>query len=118
MLRDLYRTGLRAAGFAVVGVADGVEALRLIEEQVPKVVVLDLLLPRLSGLDVHKELKTSLKTRNIPIVVVTGTDIRSLNLDDFECVLRKPINMDVLIGAVVSCLRRHPVDACLVPPVH
>jgi CheY-like chemotaxis protein len=71
-----------------VGVADGVEALRLIEEQVPKVVVLDLLLPRLSGLDVHKELKTSLKTRNIPIVVVTGSDIRSLNLDDFGCVLR------------------------------
>jgi chemosensory pili system protein ChpA (sensor histidine kinase/response regulator) len=109
--------GLLPAGFAVVGVADGVEALRLIEEQVPKVVVLDLLLPRLSGLDVHKELKTSLKDAEHSDRRPHGHRHQKSQFGRFECVLRKPINMDVLIRAVVSCLRRHPVDACLVPPV-
>lgn len=56
-LRELYRSALRAAGYAVVAVEDGIDALRRVERARPEAVVLDLDLPRLSGRDVQKELK-------------------------------------------------------------
>jgi len=105
-LREMYRSGLRAAGYAVVAVADGLDALRRVEREAPDAVVLDLALPRLGGRDVQKELKSAPDTRNIPIVVVSGTDTSDLDPDDFACVLNKPIDVDTLIVAVQNCLRR------------
>jgi CheY-like chemotaxis protein len=57
-LRELFKTVLRAAGYAVVAVEDGADALRRLEHAVPSVVVLDLALPRVDGRDVHRELKS------------------------------------------------------------
>jgi CheY-like chemotaxis protein len=105
-LRELYRSGLRAAGYAVVAVSDGLDALRRVEREAPDAVVLDLALPRLGGRDVQKELKSAPETRHIPIVVVSGTDTSDLDPDDFACVLNKPIDIDALIVAVQNCLRR------------
>lgn len=104
-LRELYRSALRAAGYAVVAVEDGVDALRRVERGRPEAVILDLGLPRLSGRDVQRELKSSPDTQHIPIVVVSGTDTSDLNPDDFACVLNKPISADALILAVQNCVR-------------
>jgi CheY-like chemotaxis protein len=103
-LRELYRSALRAAGYAVVAVEDGVDALRRVERGCPEAVVLDLGLPRLSGRDVQRELKSSPDTQHIPIVVVSGTDTSDLDPEDFACVLNKPISADALILAVQNCL--------------
>jgi len=105
-LRELYRSSLRAAGYAVVAVSDGLDALRRVEREAPDAVVLDLALPRLGGRDVQKELKSAPDTKHIPIVVVSGTDTSDLDPDDFACVLNKPIDVDALIAAVQNCLRR------------
>ncbi len=105
-LRELYRSVLRAAGYAVVAVEDGVDALRRVEHDPPDAVVLDLGLPRLNGRDVQRELKSSPDTRDIPIVVVSGTDTSDLDPADFACVMHKPINADALIRAVQNCVRR------------
>ena len=105
-LRELYRSSLRAAGYAVVAVSDGLDALRRVEREAPDAVVLDLALPRLGGRDVQKELKSAPDTKHIPIVVVSGTDTSDLDPDDFACVLNKPIDVDALIVAVQNCLRR------------
>jgi CheY-like chemotaxis protein len=104
-LRELYRSALRAAGYAVVAVEDGVDALRRVERGRPEAVILDLGLPRLSGRDVQRELKSSPDTQHIPIVVVSGTDTSDLNPEDFACVLNKPISAEALILAVQHCLR-------------
>lgn len=106
-LRELYRSALRAAGYAVVAVEDGIDALRRVERGRPEAVILDLGLPRLSGRDVQRELKSSPDTQHIPIVVVSGTDTSDLDPEDFACVLNKPISADALILAVQDCLR-HP----------
>jgi CheY-like chemotaxis protein len=103
-LRELYRSALRAAGYAVVAVEDGIDALRRVERGCPEAVILDLGLPRLSGRDVQRELKSSPDTQHIPIVVVSGTDTSDLDPDDFACVLSKPISADALILAVQNCL--------------
>ena len=106
-LRELYRSALRTFGYAVVAVEDGLEALRRVERTPPDAVVLDLALPRLSGRDVHRELKAHPETHDIPVIVVSGTDISDLNPNDFACVLKKPISVDALIQAVQDCIRRH-----------
>ena len=105
-LRNLYRAALTSAGYAVVAVEDGVDALRRVDDRVPAAVVLDLGLPRLNGRDVSRELKSRPDTRDIPIVVVSGTDTRDLNPDDFACVLRKPIHPEAVVSAVERSLRR------------
>ena len=84
-----------------------VDALRRIElEPLPNAVVLDLALPRLSGRDVREELLANPAAAVLPIIVVTGGETSDLTLRDFDCVLRKPVTMDVLIKAVENCLRR------------
>lgn len=104
-LREFYRSSLTAAGFAAVGVEDGIDALRVIERHVPAALVLDIGLPRLNGLDLHRELLAHRQTRDLPIVVVTGTET-AVNEQDFGCVLRKPVGREALIFAVEQCLRK------------
>ena len=104
-LREISRSALRAAGYAVVAVEDGIDALRRVERARPEAVVLDLDLPRLSGRDVQKELKAGSHARHIPIVVVSGSDTSDLDPDNFACVLTKPVSADALVVAVQNCLR-------------
>src|SRR5688572_6839827 len=105
-LRDLYRSALGAAGFPVVAVEDGLQALQRIEATIPSAVVLDLDVPRVGGRDVYRELKASPTTEHIPIIVVTGKDASDLNADQFACIFRKPIGADELIVAIRRCLRK------------
>lgn len=105
-LRELYRTLLREAGYTVVAVEDGLAALHSIEKRRPAAVVLDLVLPRLSGRDVYQELKARPDTCDIPVVVVSGHDVSDLNEAEFASVLRKPLQPENLVAAVENCLRR------------
>lgn len=105
-LRELYRSALRTAGYTVVAVEDGSDALRYIEQRRPSAVVLDLALPRVAGRDVHRELKARPDTRNIPVVVVSGTDMSDLNPNDFASLLMKPIKPEALVWAVDNSIRR------------
>jgi CheY-like chemotaxis protein len=103
-LRDLYRSTLRAAGYAVVGVEDGLDALRVIEGGTPRAVVLDLALPRLGGREVLDELRSNATTQRIPVIIVTGTDHSDIDPKHFACVLTKPISTDALTDAVEKCM--------------
>src|SRR3712207_4468172 len=101
----MYRAMLTDAVLTVITVEDGLDALKLIDAgHVPDVILLDLVLPRLSGRDVHRELMGNALTLHIPVVVVTGTDTHDLKPNDFRCILRKPVGADELIGAVRKCL--------------
>jgi DNA-binding response OmpR family regulator len=103
-LRQMYRTALGLAGFLVVEAEDGLQALHCIEGQPPDLVILDLLLPTVSGLIVQQEIAANAQTRNIPIVIVTGSDL-DLGPTYGPCVLRKPVSPDKLIATVRACLR-------------
>lgn len=104
-LRTFYRSALMIAGYAVIAVEDGIDALRRIESDVPDLVILDLVLPRLGGRDVLAELKSRTETRHIPIMVVSGTETSDLSQADVACVMRKPVTSEELIAAVEKCLR-------------
>jgi CheY-like chemotaxis protein len=103
-LRRMYRTALTLSGYEVVEADDGLAALHFVEHHSPDLVVLDLMLPTVSGLVVQQEIAAHAHTRNIPIVIVTGATMALDNLD-VPCVLRKPVSPEALIDAVRSCLK-------------
>ena len=103
-LRRLFRTALSLSGYDVDEAGDGVEALRLIENRQPDLVVLDLILRALDGVSVQQDLASRAVTRRIPIVIVTGSDIEANGMN-VACVLRKPVMPDELVRTVRQCLR-------------
>ena len=104
-LRALYRTSLRAAGYEVVAVEDGLDALEFAERMIPAAVVLDFGLPRVAGRDVQREFAAHETTRQIPVIVVTG-ETGPIDEAEYACVLRKPIRPDQLVIAVQKCLAK------------
>lgn len=102
-LRQIYRLALSFAGFSVQEAADGMDALRRLDSDPPDLIVLDLMLPDLSGLVVQQEVAAHAHTRNIPVVIVTGSTV-ALDHVDVSCVLRKPITPEQLIETVRKCL--------------
>lgn len=98
-LARLYRGVLRMAGFDAMHVADGRSALRAIDENPPDLVVLDIHLPDLRGDELLRELSERRETRQIPAIVVTGSDIE-LAVAQAKQILRKPCAPDRLVAAV------------------
>jgi two-component system phosphate regulon response regulator PhoB len=98
-LRGLYATILTSAGFNVQQAADGEEALDMIDDTMPDIVVLDLWLPTLDGYTVLAEIAANTHTHNVPVIVVTGTDT-DLRRVRTARVLRKPVDPADLVAAV------------------
>jgi DNA-binding response OmpR family regulator len=72
LLRTANSRALVKAGYQVIGVGDGEEGLRSAREAVPDLILLDMLLPKITGLDVLKSLKGDALTRHIPVIVLSG----------------------------------------------
>lgn len=103
----IMRRYLEAEGFTVDIAPDGAEALRLVEERDPQVVVLDLMLPKIEGLEVCRRIRL---TRQTPIIILTALGqvedrVRGLDLgaDDY---LTKPFSTRELISRIRAVLRR------------
>ena len=111
--RDIVRMleyNLKKEGFRVVSASDGREALRRAEREHPDIIILDLMLPEIDGLEVCKTLKQSSGTADIPIIMLTAkaqeTDkIVGLELgaDDY---ITKPFSIRELTARVKAVLRR------------
>jgi two-component system phosphate regulon response regulator PhoB len=107
---ELISFNLNKDGFQVRGAGTGEEALRLARAAPPDLILLDLMLPGIDGLDVCRILKRDISTRDIPIVMVTAkgeeTDIVAgleLGADDY---INKPFSPKVLLARVRAVLRR------------
>ena len=108
LLGDGVRVGLKQAGFAVDWVQDGQAAKLALETEEYALVVLDLGLPKLSGMDLLKWLRTQVST--LPVLILTARDtvadrVSGLNsgADDY---LIKPFDLDELIARLNALLRR------------
>jgi CheY-like chemotaxis protein len=71
-LRQASERALTKAGYEVQTAADGEEALKLARENVPDVILLDMMLPKISGPEVLRELKKDLRTAAAPVIVLTS----------------------------------------------
>lgn len=111
-LREALVTGLAAEGFVVQSAANGVDGLWMAQEFDPAVVVLDIMLPRLSGYEVCRRLRQA--GSQVPILMLTAkdgeydeADALDLGADDF---LSKPFSYVVLVAHLRALMRRAPVD--------
>ena len=107
---ELLRYNLLREGYNVSCAASGEEALRLAQSEIPDLLVQDLMLPGIDGLEVTKILKNDSRTRDIPIVMLTAkgeeADIVTslvLGADDY---ITKPFSPRVLVARVRAVLRR------------
>ncbi|MHB8835231.1 MAG: response regulator [Candidatus Methylomirabilia bacterium] len=101
---------LKAAGYEVEFAHDGEEALEKIRDCAPNLIVLDVFMPAMSGLELSDALKSDPQTRGIPILAMSsyhdyaaGAPRLDLPADDF---LKKPVRMDHLLEKVGKMLRR------------
>lgn len=106
--RQLLALTFKAAGFQAITVGDGVEALQVLETMTPTLIVLDLGLPRIDGRDVAREVTSRAETRDVPILVVTGSE--PSDLPPVACVLHKPVLPEIVLETAEECLRRRPVQ--------
>jgi len=109
-LSTLLHYNLEKEGYRVSLAADGEEALTQIDEQLPDLIVLDWMLPKVSGIEVCRRLRGRAETRNVPIIMLTArgeeTDrIRGLDTgaDDY---IVKPFSMIELTARIRAVLRR------------
>jgi two-component system, OmpR family, phosphate regulon response regulator PhoB len=109
-LQKLLAYNLEAAGFTVLQAFDGEEALTLIDERAPDLVLLDWMLPQLSGLEICRRLRRRPDTAHLPIIMLTARGeepdrLRGLDTgaDDF---IAKPFSPAELIARVRAVLRR------------
>jgi CheY-like chemotaxis protein len=72
LVRTIIEKDLTRAGYRVIPAADGEDGLRLAQHHHPDLVLLDMLLPKVAGLDVLRMLKADNGTQNIPVIVLTG----------------------------------------------
>ena len=107
---DMLVINLRAGGFNVVAVEDSAAALTKARTESPSLIILDLMLPKMSGLEICKVLKSDAATRNIPIIMLTAKAEEvdkivglELGADDY---VTKPFSPRELMLRVNRSLRR------------
>ncbi len=82
-IRELYEHALRKAGFEVISAVDGQDALTKVLEN-PALVLLDIMLPKIHGIDVLKKLKADERTKDIPVVMLTNLGQESIIKEAFK----------------------------------
>jgi len=115
-IRDLVRYNLERAGFRVNAFADGEEGLERLFASRPDALVLDLMLPGRSGLEVLREVRGEPATRDLPMMVLTARSAEMDKLLGFEHgaddYLTKPFSPRELVARLKALLRRaHPSRA-------
>ncbi|MEI6421682.1 MAG: response regulator transcription factor [Lentisphaerota bacterium] len=110
----LIRMNLEREGYKVTCIEAGEECVKKAREKLPDLIVLDLMLPGIDGLDVCKLLKNDSKTRHIPIIMLTAKGEESdivtgleLGADDY---MTKPFSPKVLMARVKAVLRKGTVS--------
>jgi two-component system phosphate regulon response regulator PhoB len=109
-IREMIGVGLERAGYAVSGAGSGEEALDVIRRGHPDLVVLDLMLPGIDGLEVCRRLRTDRETAGIPLIILSARDgekdiVTGLEYgaDDY---LTKPFSPGILAARIQAVLRR------------
>lgn len=115
----IMRTALEYRGFEVIGARDGLEGFKLAQERRPSLIILDFVIPKLTGFHLCKMLRESPSTSTIPILLVSSKAdkigekfIQMFNITDY---LQKPFSTDALIKKVEEILLKSNLHAKELP---
>ena len=109
--REIIVYNLEAAGFEVMSADNGEDAVLMVQEEHPNLIVLDWMMPKLSGLEVCRQLRSNKETKAIPIILLSARSedvdkVRGLEIgaDDY---VSKPFSVVELMARINAQLRRH-----------
>jgi len=104
----LYKSCLETLGAQILHAKNGQDALQLAHDNLPTVIVMDIMLPGMSGIDITKALKADERTRAVPIIAVTtlamAGDLDRIREAGADAYLSKPINVENFVNTVKSYL--------------
>ncbi|GAB4460866.1 MAG: hypothetical protein Kow0070_17680 [Anaerolineales bacterium] len=108
---DLIRLILGRRGFEVKGANGGIEGLKMIREEKPDLVLLDLMMPDMDGWEVYQQIKADEKTRGIPVIVVTAKAqsidrVLGLHIAKVDDYIAKPFQPQELLASVERVLQK------------
>jgi len=113
-LRDILRSVLEPAGFAVTEAEDGARALDAIHQRPPDLLILDYMMPQVTGPEVCRQLKQDMLLRHVPIIMLTGKSELQDKVDGIDAgaddYLVKPFEPAELLARVRMVLRRTSTD--------
>jgi len=108
---DLIRLILGRRGFEVKGANGGVEGLKMIHQEKPDLILLDLMMPDMDGWEVYQQIKANEKTRDIPVIVVTAKaqsidKVLGLHIAKVDDYIAKPFQPKELLESVEKVLQK------------
>lgn len=78
------RERLELYGYGVISANDGLEGLKKAEAELPDIIILDIIMPKMHGFEVCKKLKEKPKTRKIPVILITGAGLEEIARNEPE----------------------------------
>ena len=112
-IREILDTFLTEEGYEVILASNGEEALEIAEKENPQVILMDVQMPGIGGIEACRKLKTQEKTGSIPIIMITAHEDRDAEafVGGADDIVIKPLNMMDISFRVKSMLRiRHLTD--------
>lgn len=117
MNRKLLKETLSRRGLNILEASNGIEAIKIMEKETPKVILMDLVMPEMDGYETTKKLKANPKTMNVPIIALTASVSVETKLKirktGFNADLSKPVDIILLIGVLSRYLTRTDLPAPL-----
>jgi len=108
---DLVKLILTRKGYQVTGAGGGREGLKIVRQNLPDLVLLDLMMPDMDGWDVYQQMKADELTRNIPVIVVTAKaqnidKVLGLHIAKVDDYISKPFSPQELLDSVERVLTK------------
>jgi two-component system cell cycle response regulator DivK len=111
----LFRDLLGANGYETCETKEGIEAISLTRTMMPDLIIMDIQLPEISGLDVTRKIKADAQIKHIPVIAVTAfamkDDEEKIMAAGCEAYLSKPIAIDDFLATIKRFLEPHYVSA-------
>lgn len=98
--RDFIRTALGEAGYDCIEASSGAEALMLIEQRRPDLMIVDIMMPGMTGIELCSQLRERRDTWQIPIIIYSAYPMQTTHWGLYERSFVKPADVDELLGAV------------------
>lgn len=108
---DLVRLILGQKGYEVVGAIGGREGLTMVQQELPDLVLLDLMMPDMGGWEVYQQMRAMESTREIPVIIITAKaqsidKVLGLNIAKVDDYISKPFSPQELIDSVESVIAK------------
>ena len=112
--RKLLRDVLTAVGYKTIEAENAEDGIKFARESIPDLILMDIRLPGMSGIDALRILRKDAKTSAIPIVAVTASVMQSQQAEaqdaGFDAVEYKPVNVQSLLGIIRKFIARNPLS--------